>query len=65
MSDDPVLFEVRDHVAYVTLNRPQTGNALDLEMAKQLMAVALHCEADQGVRAVLLEGRGQEFLCGR
>jgi 2-(1,2-epoxy-1,2-dihydrophenyl)acetyl-CoA isomerase len=51
MSDDPVLFEIRDNVAHVTLNRPEAGNALDLEMAKQLMAVALRCEADRGVRA--------------
>ncbi len=34
MPDDSVLFEVRDNVAHVTLNRPQAGNALDLEMAK-------------------------------
>ena len=64
MSDDPVLFEVRDNVAHVTLNRPQAGNALDLEMAKQLMAMALRCEADQSVRAVLLKGVGKSFCAG-
>ena len=64
MSNDPILFEVRDNVAHVTLNRPQAGNALDLEMAKQLMAVALRCEADQGVRAVLLKGAGKSFCAG-
>ena len=64
MSNDSVLFEVRDNVAHVTLNRPQAGNALDLEMAKQLMAVALRCEADPGVRAVLLKGAGKSFCAG-
>jgi 2-(1,2-epoxy-1,2-dihydrophenyl)acetyl-CoA isomerase len=64
MADDTVLFEVRDNVAHVTLNRPQAGNALDLEMAKQLMAVALRCEADKGVRAVLLNGAGKSFCAG-
>jgi 2-(1,2-epoxy-1,2-dihydrophenyl)acetyl-CoA isomerase len=64
MSDDPVLFEVRDNVAHVTLNRPQSGNALDLEMAKQLMDVALRCEADPSVRAVLLKGAGKSFCAG-
>lgn len=48
MSNDPILFEVRDNVAHITLNRPQAGNALDLEMAKQLVAAALRSEADQG-----------------
>jgi len=64
MSDTSVLFEVRDQVAHLTLNRPQAGNALDLGMAKQLMAVALRCEADQNVRAVLLKGAGKSFCAG-
>jgi 2-(1,2-epoxy-1,2-dihydrophenyl)acetyl-CoA isomerase len=64
MPDDLVLFEVRDNVAHVTLNRPQAGNALDVEMAKHLMAVALRCEADPSVRAVLLKGAGKSFCAG-
>jgi 2-(1,2-epoxy-1,2-dihydrophenyl)acetyl-CoA isomerase len=64
MADSPVLFEVRDNIAHITLNRPQAGNALDLEMAKQLMAVALRCEADPNVRAVLLKGAGKSFCAG-
>jgi 2-(1,2-epoxy-1,2-dihydrophenyl)acetyl-CoA isomerase len=64
MADDPVLFEVRDNVAHVTLNRPQTSNALDLEMAKRLMAAALRCEADKSVRGVLLKGEGRSFCAG-
>jgi 2-(1,2-epoxy-1,2-dihydrophenyl)acetyl-CoA isomerase len=64
MSNDSVLFELRDNVAHATLNRPQASNALDLEMAKQLMAVALRCEADPGVRAVLIKGAGKSFCAG-
>jgi 2-(1,2-epoxy-1,2-dihydrophenyl)acetyl-CoA isomerase len=64
MSNDPILFEVRDNVAHVALNRPKASNALDLEMAKQLMAVALRCEADRNVRAVLLKGAGKSFCVG-
>ena len=64
MSDISVLFEVRDHVAHVTLNRPQANNSLDLEMAKQLMAVALRCESDHDARAVLLKGAGKSFCAG-
>ena len=64
MTDDTVLFQVRDNVAHITLNRPQAGNALDLEMAKKLMAVALRCETDKDVRAVLLKGAGKSFCVG-
>ena len=64
MSNNSVLFEVRDNVGHVTLNRPQSGNALDLEMAKELMAVSLRCESDRNVRAVLLSGAGNRFCVG-
>jgi 2-(1,2-epoxy-1,2-dihydrophenyl)acetyl-CoA isomerase len=64
MPDKPVLFEVRDHVAHVTLNRPQAGNALDLEMAKELAAASLECERNRDVRAVLLSGAGNRFCVG-
>jgi 2-(1,2-epoxy-1,2-dihydrophenyl)acetyl-CoA isomerase len=64
MPDNSVLFEVRENVAHVTLNRPQAGNALDLEMAKELAAVALECESNRSVRAVLLSGAGKSFCAG-
>ena len=61
MPDDSVLFEVRDNVAHVTLNRPQAGNALDLEMAKQLMADG-SCAAKQ-IRACARScSRGQAIV---
>jgi 2-(1,2-epoxy-1,2-dihydrophenyl)acetyl-CoA isomerase len=64
MSNNSVLFELRDHVAHVTLNRPQAGNALHLEMAKELMAVSLRCAGDPSIRAVLLSGAGNRFCVG-
>src|ERR1700704_160058 len=64
MPDDLVLFELHDHVAHETFNRPHAGNALDLAMAKELMAVSLRCENDPAVRAVLLQGAGNTFCVG-
>jgi 2-(1,2-epoxy-1,2-dihydrophenyl)acetyl-CoA isomerase len=64
MAGSHVLLEVRNHVAHVTLNRPQAGNALDLEMAKELASVSLECEGNRDVRAVLLRGAGNTFSAG-
>jgi 2-(1,2-epoxy-1,2-dihydrophenyl)acetyl-CoA isomerase len=64
MADKTVLYEVRGHVARVRLNRPQAGNSLDLEMARQLAEVALECESNRDVRAVLLQGAGNNFCLG-
>jgi 2-(1,2-epoxy-1,2-dihydrophenyl)acetyl-CoA isomerase len=58
-----LLFEVRNHVAYVTLNRPEAANALNAEVAQGLEEISLRCDEDPAVRAVLLTGAGKMF-CG-
>jgi len=65
MSDySTLLFEIRDNVARITLNRPESGNALNMQMAKEMMEVALTCDEDPQVRAVLLSGAGKNFCMG-
>ncbi|HVN42127.1 MAG TPA: enoyl-CoA hydratase/isomerase family protein [Steroidobacteraceae bacterium] len=59
-----VLVEVRDHVATVTLNRPEASNALSLDLGRELLAAALRCEADPEVRAVVVTGAGKHFCFG-
>jgi 2-(1,2-epoxy-1,2-dihydrophenyl)acetyl-CoA isomerase len=59
-----LLFEVRDHVAHVTLNRPESANALTHQMARDLMDVMLRCDSDRDVRAVLVTGAGKAFCAG-
>jgi 2-(1,2-epoxy-1,2-dihydrophenyl)acetyl-CoA isomerase len=60
---DAVLYEVRDGVAHVTLNRPDAANAVNQQLAGDLLAVAAAIEQDRAVRAVLLAGVGPRF-CG-
>src|SRR3954467_14284163 len=57
-------FELRDHVARITLNRPDSGNALDGEMGRELMHLAIRCSEERAVRAVLLTGAGRMFCVG-
>ena len=59
-----VLFEVRDHVGRITLNRPQSGNGITVELARALAEATLACETDSSVRAVLLRGAGDAFCVG-
>ena len=58
-----VLYEVREHVAYVTINRPERRNALNLSATADL--VRRFCEAgeDPEVRAILLTGAGDKAFC--
>ena len=62
--DSTVLLDVHDRVATVTLSRPDSYNALTLEVARELLSAALRCEADPEVRAVVLTGAGKHFCFG-
>jgi len=64
MSFETLLFEVRDNVAYVTLNRPDAANAINLQLAKDLAYAAMQCDEDPNVRAVVLTGTGKMFCAG-
>ena len=59
-----VLIDVADHVATVTLNRPDKHNALDGAMFTGIIAAAEEIAATPGVRAVVLHGEGKSFCSG-
>jgi 2-(1,2-epoxy-1,2-dihydrophenyl)acetyl-CoA isomerase len=63
-SESPLIVDRIGAVARLTLNRPRAGNALDMEMAAQLMRAAIACDEDQSVRCVLLTGAGRLFCAG-
>ncbi len=59
-----LLYEKTDHVAVVTLNRPDRLNAISVEMLEQLTAALEDADADRDVRAVVLTGAGRGFCSG-
>src|ERR1700722_8777612 len=64
MQFDTLLFERRDSVAHVTLNRPDRLNALNRGMITDLSAAAAAIEADGDLRAVVLTASGRAFCSG-
>ena len=58
--------EVESHgaVTVVTLNRPDSSNTLNLQMAMDLLAAAMTCGRNTSVRAVVLTGAGKNFCFG-
>jgi 2-(1,2-epoxy-1,2-dihydrophenyl)acetyl-CoA isomerase len=64
MNYETLLFEVRDHVAYLTLNRPDNANSLNMQMGRELMQVSIRCDEDPDIRAVLMTGAGKMFAAG-
>lgn len=63
MTDQAVLFEVRDSIARITLNRPEQSNAFDLDAAREFCAV-IERTAQSAARVVLLTGNGPRFCAG-
>ncbi len=64
MSESPVLLEVRDEVALVTLNRPERLNAFTWKMGAELNRAFRRFDEDDGVRAIVVTGAGRAFCSG-
>jgi 2-(1,2-epoxy-1,2-dihydrophenyl)acetyl-CoA isomerase len=60
-----ILFEIKDAVAYITLNRPDKYNAFNREMALLLQDRLNECRRSKEVRCVCIAGAGKAFSSGQ
>jgi 2-(1,2-epoxy-1,2-dihydrophenyl)acetyl-CoA isomerase len=63
--DSPVLLEVADGVATLTLNRPDAMNSLDVATKEALLDAVRRVADDPAVRCVVLTGTGRAFCVGQ
>ena len=63
--EQPVLYDVRDGVATITLNRPQAMNSLDVATKVALLDAVTGAASDPEVRCVVLTGSGRAFCVGQ
>jgi enoyl-CoA hydratase len=64
MSYTDILFSSEGHIARITLNRPDAGNAIDERMAGELADVCQHINEDNGIYVVIITGGGDIFCTG-
>ena len=62
--NDRILCEIKDHVAYVWLNRPEKLNGLDMPMFKSMVKTAKALRKNRDVRVVVLAAKGNSFCAG-
>ena len=58
-----VVFEKKDHIAYVTINRPERLNACDFDTYQQLAAIWQEFQDDSALRVGILTGAGERGFC--
>lgn len=61
---ETVLYEVRNQVAYITLNRPDKLNAFTEQLNKEIQTAVKNASRDKSVRALVLTGAGRAFCSG-
>jgi 2-(1,2-epoxy-1,2-dihydrophenyl)acetyl-CoA isomerase len=59
-----ILFDIRDHVAKITINRPERMNGYSEPMLKDLMAAIDVARQDDDIRVLVITGTGRAFCAG-
>ncbi len=60
-----ILFEIKDSIAYITLNRPEKFNSFNREMALLLQQKLDECASLHEIRCVYITGAGKAFSAGQ
>jgi len=63
MADEPVLFDIKDKIAQITLNRPANRNSMDHETVPAFEAAVARASEHEELRCVIVTGSGNTF-CG-
>ena len=59
MEEQKVLYQVKDKIAWITLNRPESLNAVNREMVKSIVEFCRKAEDDPNVQVVIFKGNGE------
>jgi enoyl-CoA hydratase len=60
---ETLIYEKRDDIAYITLNRPESLNVYNIQMRDDLFEVLRALQDDEEVRVVILQGAGEKAFC--
>ena len=60
MAFETILFEVRDQIAFVTFNRPESMNAMNRQMTRELIEACRQIEEAAAIRLAIFTGAGEK-----
>ncbi len=64
MTESEVIYEIKEGIAYITLNRPEKLNAINPEMRELLWDAFQDVQNNPAVRCAIVTGRGRAFSTG-
>jgi len=62
MKYENLKFDVQDNIGTITLNRPNSANAITIPLVKELLDVAIRCESGEKIRVLILQGEALYFV---
>ncbi|HDJ28099.1 MAG TPA: hypothetical protein ENF28_02470 [Proteobacteria bacterium] len=62
--ESTIIYDVKEQVCTITLNRPEVFNALNLQLVRDLIAGLKRADLDPLVRVVILKGAGKAWCAG-
>lgn len=64
MPYEALALDIQDHIATITLNRPETYNAVNTQLARELLEATTQVDEDPQVRCLIITGAGKAFCAG-
>ena len=64
MSYATIIYTKKDHIAHITLNRPEEDNIINQQLAQELEDVCCVINQDDGIYVVVITGGGDKAFCG-
>ncbi len=64
VAEPAVLYEVKDQIAQITLNRPENRNSMTDDVLEGLREAVAEARQDRALRCVIVTGRGRSFCAG-
>jgi enoyl-CoA hydratase len=64
MTANFILYTSKEHIAYITLNRPDAGNRVNLAMSQELTRICSQINGDKDIYLAVVTGSGEAFCAG-
>jgi len=58
-----VIYTKKEHIAYITLNRPETGNIINQQLSQEFEDVCQQIKQDDDIHVVIVTGAGYKTFC--